>query len=274
LVFEIISQLDPTTWWSIPSLLAQLKSQMPDFQRPAGDYDSWFILDEKTHNHLRGFENWDKVDGALIRYLIGGPLFWLGAVDIARAGKSSPPLSFRVSEMGRHLLKNLPPVLSNSESGLITVLSEGTLFADEQVSRPIRYQLARFCEPILTGKSENKYRITAESLQQAGDQGLRPTQLTQLLQQSRVKNLPQSIVEALDRWEKYGAEVKVEPALLLRLDKPELMPILQKTPAISRCLEEILNSKVAVVKPGRLEALKQALAEMGLLAQVKLDKAV
>jgi hypothetical protein len=98
--------------------------------------------------------------------------------------------------------------------------------------------------------------------------------LTQLLQQSRVKNLPQSIIEALDRWEKYGAEVSVETALLLHLDKPELMPILQKTPGISRCLGEILNPKVVVVKPGRLEPLKQALAEIGLLAQVKLDKAV
>jgi hypothetical protein len=274
LVIEIISQLDPATWWSIPSVLSQLKSQMPDFQRPAGDYDSWFILDEKTHNHLRGFESWDKVDGALIRYLIGGPLFWLGIVDIARAGKSSPPLSFRISEIGRSLLKGQPPILANNESGLITITSEGTLFADEQVPRPIRYQLSRFCEPILTGKSENKYRITAESLLQAGEQGLRPTQLTQLLQQSRVKNLPQSIVEALDRWEKYGAEVSVEPALLLHLDKPELMPILQKTPGTSRCLGEILNPKVVVVKPGRLEPLKQALAEIGLLAQVKLDKAV
>ena len=272
LLLGILSQLDPATWWSIPSLIAQIKTQTPDFQRPAGDYDSWFIRDEKTHAHLHGFENWEKVEGVLIRYLLAGPFHWLGIIDIARAEKNSSPLAFRISAGGSFLLKGLPCPSDNNENASVTVSSDGTLFISREVPRAIRYQLARFSEPLAGNKTENRYRITADSLRQAADQGLRPAQLIYLLQQAKVKNLPQTMVEALNRWEKYGTEVKMEPAVLLRLGSPDLLPILQKTPRVARCLAEVLSSQVILVKPGSVESLRQALAELGLLAEIKLDK--
>ena len=30
-------------WWSLPAFIRAIKEKHPDFQRPAGDYDSWFI---------------------------------------------------------------------------------------------------------------------------------------------------------------------------------------------------------------------------------------
>ena len=274
LLINLIKELGTSNWWSMSSLLNQLKTKAPDFQRPAGDYDSWFIREEKTHLALRGFASWDKVDGALIRYLIGGPLHWLGVVDVARADKSTPPLSFRISQNGVRLLQGLPSSDHSSENGTATVSADGTLFVTPGVARSIIYQLARFCEPVAGNKSEHKFRITARSLNLASDQGLRPSQLLQLLQQAKVKNIPQSISEALDRWEKYGAEIKLESSILLHLDKPDLLPLLQKTPRISRCLGEVLNSKTVTVKIGSVESLRQALAEMGLLAEIRLDKDV
>jgi hypothetical protein len=274
LLINLIKELGTSNWWSMSSLLNQLKTKAPDFQRPAGDYDSWFIREEKTHLALRGFASWDKVDGALIRYLIGGPLHWLGVVDVARADKSTPPLSFRISQNGVRLLQGLPSSDHSSENGTATVSADGTLFVTPGVARSIIYQLARFCEPVAGNKSERKFRITARSLNLASDQGLRPSQLLQLLQQAKVKNIPQSISEALDRWEKYGAEIKLESSILLHLDKPDLLPLLQKTPRISRCLGEVLNSKTVTVKIGSVESLRQALAEMGLLAEIRLDKDV
>ncbi|MHC1740452.1 MAG: helicase-associated domain-containing protein [Anaerolineaceae bacterium] len=274
LLISILRQLEPATWWSLPSLLTQLKMQSPDFQRPAGDYDSWFIRDKKTKAHLRGFENWDKVDGALVRYLLAGPLHWLGVVDIGRAEKHEAPLSFRLSAIGVDLLANVPPTHMIEENGTITILSDGTLILPRDVPRAWRYQIARFCEPLNIENNDPKYRITSQSLTQASEQGLRPTHLIQILQQAKVKNLPQSITDALDRWEKYGVEVKFETTLLLRLDKPELLPLLQKTPRIARNLGEVLNFKTVIIKPGCAEALRQSLAEMGLLAEIKIDKDV
>jgi len=55
LLINLIKELGTSNWWSMSSLLNQLKTKAPDFQRPAGDYDSWFIREEKTHLALRGF---------------------------------------------------------------------------------------------------------------------------------------------------------------------------------------------------------------------------
>ena len=274
LLLQIVSTVSSTSWWSIPSLLSQIKTHRPDFQRPAGDYDSWFILEQKSHEYLRGFTNWDKVDGALLRYLLVGPLHWLGVLDLARAERSASPLSFRLSPLGAALLKNEPPQHVRSENGSATLLNNGTLLLNRDVPRPLRYQIARFCSPVVDEKKPGKYRLTAESLAQASEQGLRPTQLLQILQLAHVKSIPQSISEALDRWEKYGSEILFEPVTLLRLDKPELLPMLQKNPHISRYFGEVLNNKTVILKPGSANALQQSLAELGLLAQVKISKDV
>jgi hypothetical protein len=274
LLLQIVSTVSSTSWWSIPSLLSQIKAHRPDFQRPAGDYDSWFILEQKSREYLRGFTNWDKVDGALLRYLLVGPLHWLGVLDLARGERSASPLALRLSSLGTALLKDETPQHVRTENGSVTLLNNGTLLLNRDVPRPLRYQIARFCSPVADKKKPGKYRLTAESLAQASEQGLRPTQLLQILQLAHVKSVPQSISEALDRWEKYGPEVLFEPVTLLRLDKPELLPMLQKNPHISRYFGEVLNNKTVILKPGSAAALQQSLAELGLLTQVKISKDV
>ncbi|NIO71720.1 MAG: hypothetical protein GTN71_22490, partial [Anaerolineae bacterium] len=51
-----------------------IKESDPDFQRPDGDYSSWYIRQADTGRYLSGFESWDQVEGALIAYLIAQPL--------------------------------------------------------------------------------------------------------------------------------------------------------------------------------------------------------
>ena len=82
------------SWWSLASFVKAIHDRDPDFQRPAGDYDSWFIRSTRSGEFLRGFECWDEVDGALLRFLISGPLHWLGFLDLAAPdARPNPPLS-------------------------------------------------------------------------------------------------------------------------------------------------------------------------------------
>ncbi len=63
-VLGFLSSIPAETWWSMGSFMAAIKQRNPDFQRPAGDYNSWFIRDKGSGEFLRGFEHWDEVDGA------------------------------------------------------------------------------------------------------------------------------------------------------------------------------------------------------------------
>ncbi len=96
-IMEKIRALDGSCWWSIDSFISSMKLSQPDFQRPGGDYDSWMIRSRKNGNNLRGYEHWDQVEGALIRYILQGPLHWLGYIDLGVSSKRVPPEAFRLS---------------------------------------------------------------------------------------------------------------------------------------------------------------------------------
>ena len=82
-VLRWVGMVPQGIWWNLNSFLRAIRERDPDFQRPAGDYDSWFIRKESTGKFLRGFETWDEVDGALVRFLLLGPLHALGYIDLA-----------------------------------------------------------------------------------------------------------------------------------------------------------------------------------------------
>ncbi|UCF27067.1 MAG: hypothetical protein JSW42_10515, partial [Chloroflexota bacterium] len=49
-LLEFLEPVPENTWWNIESFITAIHQHYPDFQRPAGDYDSWFIrLAEQEH---------------------------------------------------------------------------------------------------------------------------------------------------------------------------------------------------------------------------------
>ncbi|HLA05815.1 MAG TPA: hypothetical protein VJ022_00100, partial [Anaerolineales bacterium] len=79
-LLNLLEAIPEGKWWSLSSFLRDIKQNYADFQRPAGDYDSWFIKRESDGQYLRGFSYWDQVDGALIKYFITNIMHWLGKV--------------------------------------------------------------------------------------------------------------------------------------------------------------------------------------------------
>ncbi|MCB0020279.1 MAG: hypothetical protein KDE09_20950, partial [Anaerolineales bacterium] len=80
-------------WVPLAELITAIKKNQPDFQRPDGDYDSWYIKELESGAFLRGFAHWDKVEGRLLEFLLRGPLHWLGLIDIG-------PEAFRLTAAG------------------------------------------------------------------------------------------------------------------------------------------------------------------------------
>ncbi len=271
MLLGLLQELKPNAWWSVSSLVTQVRANLPDFQRSAGEYDSWFIRDAKTNAHLQGSKNWDKIEGALLRYLIAGPLHWLGLLDLGFSDKNSRPSAFRLSPVGQALLAGEAPALASDESGTISITASDTLVVPLNVARTLRYQLARFGQAIKQTGSETTYRLTPASLRAAAAQGLLGSHLIQLLQQAKVKNIPLALTQQLERWDKYGCEAEFSRPVLLRLARPEILPLLQRNPRAARCIEEVLNPKTLIVKAASIETLRQILAEMGFLADVHLD---
>jgi len=257
-LLNLVQAIPDNQWWSLPAFLMAIKEKYPDFQRPAGDYDSWFIKRETDGMYLRGFVHWDAVDGALIRYLITGPLHWLGIVDLATPAEDQTITAFRIS-----VKKDWMPVAENAK---LHLTSQGIITFPRYFPRAGRYQLARFCEWVGERAEGYRYLVTSGSLKKAREEGLKVSQLLSLLAKNASDELPPAIVRALKRWELKGTEARVEVRTVLRVGSPEVLDELRKTKA-GRFLGESLGPVTAVIKPGAQKKVLSALAEMGLLAE-------
>ncbi len=261
-LLDLLNAMPEKQWWSIPAFVRDVKTRVPDFQRPAGDYDSWFIKRESDGQFLRGFANWDNVDGALVRYFISGPLFWLGMLDLAAPEEGAAPSAFRAT--------NHESRISNLENGKLSVLSNGHISVPRLAPRAARYQIARFCEWDEQKGDEYPYRVTPASLARARQQGLKSEHLIGLLRKHASAPLPPPFAQALQRWEANGIEARVENVVVLKVSKPEVLNELRASKA-GRFLGEVLGPVTVVVKSGAQSKVLAALAEMGLLAESSTD---
>lgn len=259
-LMNLVNDIPRGKWWSIPALLKAVKEKYPDYQRPAGDYDSWFIKRASDGQFLRGFAYWDAVDGALVKYFIH-VLHWMGKVDLASAEEGGAATSFRHSSF----------VEKKEERGKIVVASNGRISVSRYFSRAVRYQISRFCDWDGGKGDDYLYSVSAQSLRRAGEQGLKAEQLLALLVKYTNGSVPPAMVKALKRWDSHGAEARVESLLVLRVSRPEVMEEMRKSKA-GKFLGELLSPTAVVVKSGAIEKVMAALAELGLLAEVISDK--
>jgi hypothetical protein len=265
-ILNYLSVIPKDTWWSLSSFIADFRQHAPDFQRPAGDYDSWYLRDIQSGEFLRGFEHWDDVDGALIRYLITGPLHWLGLIDLAAPEEDMEMTAFRFSKWAGNLIKGEVPKDIMEGKASVHVRSDGRVSIPIQVPRAVRYQLARFCRWEDPNPYEYRYRLAPSSLTRALDGGLRMTHLISLLHQY-AEAVPPNIITALNRWDEHGTEGRIQDVTILRLSSPQVLKALRASKA-SRFLGDPLGPTTIIVKPGAGEKVLAALAEMGHLGEI------
>jgi len=264
---EMLSLIPADTWWSLEAFISDVRENAPDFQRPAGDYDSWFIRQTDSGQYLRGFAAWNEVDGALLRYMISGPLHWLGFLDLAAPDDQSAPLAFRLSRWAEHLWLGKPPAGLDEENEPVRVNSQGLILVPQRASRAVRYQLARFTAWLPPHNNFYQYRISPQALDRARQQGLYPAQLINLLRKHANAPLPPNLLQLLKRWESHGVQAKIETVSLLRVNSPEILNALRKTGA-ARYLGETLSDTLVVLRPGSEEKVLRALAEIGYLGEI------
>lgn len=255
-LLNLLDAIPEGKWWSLGAFVRDVKTKYADFQRPAGDYDSWFIKRESDGRYLRGFAHWDEVDGALVKFFITGILHWLGEVDLSIAEGATEPTAFRLS--------SFEPM--KEERGKIIVTSNGRISIPRDAPRAVRYQISRFCEWDEPKEDVYRYRISVRSLAKAKEQGLKAEHLLVLLSKHAEAGVPPSLVKALKRWEVHGTEARVETQVVLRVTKPEVLEELRKSKA-AKYLGEVLSPTAVIVKGGAIQKVMEAMAELGLLME-------
>jgi len=267
-VLAWLARLPANTWWSLEGLIAAVHQCCPDFQRSApGDYDAWYLRAAESGEPLSGWEHWEAVDGALIRFLLTGPLAWLGVVALAAPAKGAPAAAFRLTRWGKALLAGKPPAGLATEDQPLMLRADGRLFAPWRSPRVVRYHIARFAEWEGTDRSGYRFRLTAKALQRAADQGIAAEQVLALLKQ-HTRALPKTIVQAVHRWEAEGVQATIRPMVVLQVRDPAIIEALRKSRA-ARFLGPLLGPAAIAVRRDAAPVVLSALAEMGYFGEIE-----
>ena len=262
-----LAALPGGNWWSLSGLIAAVQQCCPHFQRPApGDYDSWYLRAE-SGEMLLGWEHWNEVDGALIRFIITGPLAWFGAVALAAPAKGAPPMVFRLTSWGRAMLAGQPPRGLDEEKEPLMLRSDGRIAASWRTPRVVRYHIARFADWEGADRSGYRFRLSAAALRRAEAQGIAAGQVVRLLK-AHSRAVPPALVKAIRRWGEHGVEATVRPLTVLQVRDPEILRALRESRA-ARFLGAVLGPAAVAVPPEAVPHVAAALAEMGYFVEIE-----
>lgn len=261
-LFSFLSEIAPEQdWWSLEEFIEVVKHTDADFQRPAGDYDSWYIRSD-AGDYLRGYESWDAVEGALLEFYITGPMHWLGLTDLADDAA-------RLTAYGRAFLEMIPWPTPPEPEDKITVQEDGTLLVPRKVSRIDRFQVARFTTWATPGDPYT-YRLDGPGIAQADRQGINTGHISAFLKRALGEEpLPSKIAQLLQSWQSGPtASVTLERLVVLRTTAPETLNFILETPALRRYLGAQLGPMAAIVRADQWDALRAALGEQGIRAEL------
>jgi hypothetical protein len=264
-ILRHLSTLALDSWYGLESLISAVKQANPDFQRPDGDYTTWYIRDATTGSYLSGFEDWDRVEGALIHYLVTGPLVWLGLMDLGMPAPSRPSATFRLSAAGAAFFGLAEPPADPEPESLVLRSDLSVLAAPAR--RYERFQLSRIADWV-SSADPFVYRLTPSSLERARQQGIPVGRALEFLGEVTSAPVPRFVEAALTRWEARGAEAHLERVVLLRLASEELMSQVTSSPSTRRLIRERVGPTAALVREQDWPRLIAALSEMGLLPDV------
>jgi hypothetical protein len=260
-------RLRPGRWWSLAGFLDALRRRQPGFLRPGGDLDSWYLQDAATGEFLSGVEAWDRVEAALLTYLLTGPLHWLGAVDLGGEVRPDRARAFRLTPAARLLLP-APEVPEISEPRRRARLSaDGRLSVPREVARSLRYQVARFGRwiPLERQRGLYLYQLTPSSLRRGQEAGLLPRHMLAILREATGAGVPRSVEKALQRWGDRGPEAELSATMVLRVTDGRLLEELKAHPSTARFLGETLGPTRVEVRRNEWQALCTAALRRGIL---------
>lgn len=196
-LLRLIGQLAPGYWYTQDDLVRAIRTVEPDFQRPTGNYDTWYIRNNSTNEFLKGFEQWGGVEGVLIRFLLRGPLYWLNVIDLAEPA-AGDNLLLSLGPWGARWLGHNTPQPDAPSQQRITVAEDFTVTVPQATPLADRFRVERFAE-WQRSYPDYVYRITQRTLRRATDDGISVAQIRQFLA-GQDRQAPPRVLAALERF--------------------------------------------------------------------------
>ncbi|NDJ53280.1 MAG: hypothetical protein GYB68_09385 [Chloroflexi bacterium] len=268
---ESLAAVPLDTWWNTDSFIQYMHDVVPDFMRTMVDYGTWQILDRQSGRLLLGEDEWLFVEGALLRFIISGPLNWLGALHAIDG-------AFRLTALGAAMLEQVVWPSQEDRLDLPSINADLTIEVPVGFSRFDRLQIARFTawhrspDICVVERATYQYRLTTQSLQRVEREGLSITsQVIPYLSRVCGGALPTQAGEALTRWAASKSTPTLQADFRLTIPSAEVAAELKRSRHVGRFLKRQAGSQAFWIQQAELATVRDALLREGWMAHVEIE---
>ncbi|MBN1640453.1 MAG: helicase-associated domain-containing protein [Anaerolineae bacterium] len=264
---ELLGRCPGDAWLSIEGFVDAVRAQAADFMRPDGDFDSWYIRDARSGAYLMGFEYWAQVEGALLTYLLTGPLHWLGLISLGYREGWEKPTAMRITPWGAAFLGRSHAALDELPLQAARVSPDGVVTIPRTAPLSDRIQLARIAEWRASGQ-DYVYALTPTSVGLALGDGIEVARIERFLMRISDESVPAAALARMRSWASRFGQVRLRRATILETQNPQVMQELRADGRIRPFLRHALSPTIAVVREADWRTLIQELHRLGYLPQI------
>ena len=149
---------------------------------------------------------------------------------------------------------------------------DGRVLVGPKVSAPLRYHLARYCDWEDIRVDGWKLRLTPGSLRLAKRNGLKLSALCAALRRAAGPALPRTVLSAIESWDRNETEAAIYSAVLVSDPDPERISALVDSRDCAPWIVSRLNPTTLAIRTRGVDPVRRKLAELGVLAEVTLDR--
>jgi hypothetical protein len=260
-VLRVLARLPPGQWVTLADLGAWLETSAPTFLREQLDARSAALVEPTTGAPLLAEGSWARVEARLLRYLVLGPLYWLGTVGTDTAGER-----VAVTPTGSALLRDSEAVPARPRERC-TWDADGRLLAPARADLGALLQAERYL--LLEARAQlSSYRLERDRVAVALSAGGAIQACRQLLERLTQASLPAAVEARLADWERGFGALALRPAVLLEARSPSDLDSVEGLQVVRPFLRRRLSPSVAEVAASQAPALVEELHSAGHLPRV------
>ncbi|MBR6089714.1 MAG: helicase-associated domain-containing protein, partial [Anaerolineaceae bacterium] len=277
-ILGILKTLPVEIWISCSGFINAVKGTFPNFLRETFSENRGQMLDPDG-NDLSGIGSWYQLEGAYLRFLLFGPLKWLGIIQTAFPDrKKTAPTAFRISKAALfYLTESEEPEIPEEilkkpglEQGLPIIASDGAVTCSSRVPRYFRYMTARYTEIEKINGTTVIFRITPSSLSEAETRGLTGKAFFALLLRFTKNKVPPALGKMLDSGNSPALPATVYSATVLTVPEEKILSELLETARLEKWIIQQINSTSLIIDRKGIPEIRRFLMEKGLFVDVQL----
>ena len=283
LVVRVLASLPDCKWVTVDDLLRLMRTVWPQFNymyiaghsnRPSSRSESWFLASTKSGKPLDPADenDWELAQGNFVRYLITGPLHWLGLADLSISDGVLTAIRLHgLADLYWERVETLPapryapaPVPVALPAEAVMTDNHSISVKPSVISAGAHSLLSRIARLEITSADLFVYQLDPHTVHETFETGTALSDIMEAWEQSLAVPMPESIRTSLnDWWEAYGRVRIYEDLTVIEFSDDYALPEMKAVTSLEECLIAEVSPRLVIIPQEAVVRLTAELEKAG-----------